>query len=154
MPVNGVTMGHIPDDAEWYVAELVIEITVHGALRNVLHRNLILIHAHEPEEAYAKAIQNGKNGETQYTNPKDQLVEIRFRGVAGLDVVIDPLGDGAELRFEEEQGVPETEIQRMIVPKNQLKAFTPPNPGQERDPDYRSKTVMEKAVKMLIDKRG
>ena len=37
----------------------------------------------------------------------------------------------------------------MIPPKEKLEAFIPPNPGQEHDPDYRSKKVMEEAVKML-----
>ncbi len=62
-----------------------------------------------PEEAYAKAVSNGENGETDYTNLKDQSVEIRFRGISKLDVVYDPFEDGAELCFEEQLAVPESE---------------------------------------------
>jgi len=142
-------VGYIPEDAEWYIAELVMEITVQGARCNALHRNLILINAHSPEEAYAKAVSNGKNGETDYTNLKDQSVEIRFRGISKLDVVYDPFEDGAELYFEEQLAVPESEILRMVPPKEKLDAFTPPSPGKERDPDYRSKAVVEEAVRML-----
>lgn len=142
-------MGHIPIDAEWYIAELAMEITVHGARCNVLHRNLILINAHSPEEAYEKAIKTGWKGETDYKNLKDQSVEIRFRGVSKLDVIYEPLEDGAELYFEEQLGVPESEIKRMIPPKEKLDAFTPPSPGKEHDPDYRSKPVVEEAVRML-----
>jgi hypothetical protein len=142
-------MGYIPSDAEWYIAEVVMEITVHGARRNALHRNLVLINAHSPQEAYDKALRIGQNGETEYENLKDQLVEIRFRGISKLDVVYEPLEDGAELAFEEQLGVPESEIQRMIPPKEALDAFTAPSPGKERDPDYRSKGVVEEAVRML-----
>jgi len=143
------TVGHIPENAEWYIAELVMEITVHGARCNALHRNLVLINAHSPEEAYQKAIDTGRGGETDYRNLQDQLVEIRFRGVSKLDFIYEPLVDGAELYFEEQLAVPESEIQNMIPPKEKLDAFTPPSPGRERDPDYRSKTVVEEAVRML-----
>lgn len=145
-------MGHVPEDAEWYTAELVMEIVVHGARCNVVHRNLVLINAHSPDEAYSKALQNGQNSETQYMNLKDQFVEIRFRGIAQLDVVYEPLADGAELCFEERLEVPESEIQGVVLPKEKLKVFTAPNPGLERDPDYRSKAVMEKAVSTLAKK--
>jgi hypothetical protein len=142
-------VGYIPKVTEWYIAELLMEIRVHGARCNILHRNLILINAHSPEEAYAKAIRNGQNGETDYKNLKDQSVEIRFKGISKLDVIYDPLVDGAELYFEEQLDVPESEILLMIPPKEKLNVFTPPRPGEDRDPDYRSKDVVEEAVRML-----
>ena len=142
-------MGYIPKVTEWYIAELLMEIRVHGARCNILHRNLILINAHSPEEAYAKAIRNGQNGETDYKNLKDQSVEIRFKDISKLDVIYDPLVDGAELYFEEQLDVPESEILLMIPPKEKLNVFTPPRPGEDRDPDYRSKDVVEEAVRML-----
>jgi hypothetical protein len=142
-------MGHIPNDAEWYIAELVMEIIVHGSQRNALHRNLTLIRADSPQVAYDRALQVGQNGETEYFNPKNQLVNIRFRGISKLDVMYEPLEDGAELCFQEEIGISEAAIQRLIQPKEKLDAFTAPNPGKERDPDYRSKAVVEKAVRMI-----
>ena len=144
-------MGYIPKDAEWYIAELVMEITVHGARCNVIHRNLFLINARSPEEAYQKAVHIGQTGNTEYQNPKDQYVEIRFKGVSKLDVVYEPLEDGAELSFEEQLGVSESEIQDMIPPKENLAVFTPPRPGKEHDPDYRSAGVMEEAARMLSE---
>ena len=141
-------MGHISSDAEWYIAELVIEITVHGGRCNVVHRNMVLVKASSPGEAYDKAIQFGKGNETEYKNLRGQLVEIRFRGVSKLDVMYEPLGDGAELYFTEDQGIAESEIQKMIPPKERLGIFRPPTPGLEQDPDYRSKAVVEEAVRM------
>jgi hypothetical protein len=142
-------VGHIPKVTEWYIAELLMEIRVHGARCNVLHRDLILINAHSPEEAYDKAIRNGQNGETDYKNLKDQNVEIRFRGITKPDVIYDPLEDGAELYFEEQLDVPESEILLMIPPREKLDVFTSPRPGEDRDPDYRSKAVVEESVRML-----
>jgi hypothetical protein len=146
-------MGYIPEDAEWYIAELVMEIRVHGAQRNILHRNLFLLNADSPEEAYDKAVRTGRAEETEYINPKDQIVNIRFRGVCRLDVVCEPLVDGAELSFDERQGVSESEILRMIPPKGKLDVFTAPTPGKERDPDYRSKVVVEKALSILGERK-
>ena len=145
-------MGHIPDNAEWYIANLVMEITVSGARSNVVHRNLVLISASSPEEAYIKAAENGRSAETEYKNLKDQLVQIRFRGIAQLDVLYEPLADGSELNFEERLAVTEPEIQAMIPPKERLNIFTPPTPGLDKDPDYRSAAVIEMAVAMLDQK--
>jgi hypothetical protein len=54
--------------AEWYLAELVIKITVADDPRNVVHQNRILIRADSAEEAYEKAIQFGKKEEISYDN--------------------------------------------------------------------------------------
>lgn len=141
-------MGHIPTGAEWYIADLVMEITVHGARLNVVHRNLRLIHASSPEEAYEKAQKFGRDGETSYHNPKGQFVEISFRGCAKLDVIYEPLEDGAELAFEELIGVSSQDIQRIIPSKDRLDVFIPPTPGRERDPDYRSQAIIDLALAM------
>ncbi len=141
-------MGYIPKDAEWYIADLVMEVTVHGARLNVVHRNLMLIHAHSPEEAYEKAQKFGRDGETSYHNSKGQFVEIGFRGIAKLDVVYEPFEDGAELAFEELIGVSSQDIQAMIPSKDRLDVFIPPTPGRERDPDYRSQAIIDQALAM------
>jgi hypothetical protein len=142
-------MGYIPADAEWYIADVIMEIIVHGADCNVVHRNLVLINAHSPEEAYEKAVRIGKEGETEYENPKGQAVEIRFRGISKFDVVYEPLEDGSELAFQEQVGVSEADFQQMIPPKGSLEVFTSPHPGEEHNPDYSSKEVVEEAVRML-----
>jgi hypothetical protein len=141
-------MGHIPVDAGWYIADLLMEITVQGASRNVIHRNLTLIRANLPEEAYLKAEKIGREGETSYHNPKGQIVEIRYRGIVKLDVVHEPLEDGAELAFEELIGLSEQDIKGMIPPKEKLDIFILPMPGKERDPDYRSQDIIDEAVRM------
>lgn len=142
-------MGHVPVDAEWYIAQLVMEIIVGGSRQNVVHRNLVLIRAHSPDEAYEKALRFGGGGETSYKNPNGQPVDIRFRGVGMLEAMYEPLEDGSELTFEEHIGVSPEQINRWVRPKEQLQAFVAPTPGRDHDPDYRSAAVMETAVKML-----
>jgi hypothetical protein len=131
-----------------------MEITVQGASLNVVHRNLTLIHASLPEEAYQKAQRIGHDSETSYHNPKGQLVEIRYRGIAKLDVIYEPLEDGAELAFEELIGLSSQDIQRMIPPKDRLDVFVPPTPGKERNPDYRSQAILDQALRMSTPDDG
>ncbi len=57
-------MGHLPDGTKWYLAELVMEINVEGAGRKIVHRNLTLVRADCPDEAYEKANGFGHSGET------------------------------------------------------------------------------------------
>src|SRR5437016_5780891 len=103
-------MAYIPQDAEWYVAEIVEEINVERDVRNVVHRNLLLINAHSPDEAYNRAIDLGRESESEYENPAGQQVVIKFRGLGALSVVHDQLEHGAELRYIEDTSVSETKI--------------------------------------------
>jgi hypothetical protein len=140
-------------NVEGYIAELVMEITVFGASRNVIHRNIVLIRACDPHEAYEKATQLGFKGETSYKNPDKQSVAIKFRGISKLDATYEEIGDRAELTFEEQVGVSNEEIERLIQPKEKLRVFVPPQPGRKHDPDCRSKQVMELAIDRAIGKK-
>jgi hypothetical protein len=59
---------------EWFLATLIMEISVQGDTRNVAHRNLFLVSACSPEEAY---------------DPAGRAVRHSFRGVAQLDTLVD-----------------------------------------------------------------
>ena len=143
-------MGYIPEDTEWFVAELIMEIIVHGASRNVVHRNLILIRAAQPEVAYQRACYWGNRAETCYENPLGQSVEIKFRGISKLDVVVDPLIDGGEVYFEESVGVTPEQLASWIVPKEQLQAFKkPPSFSESHDPCYSSKAIVDEVNKRI-----
>jgi Domain of unknown function (DUF4288) len=91
-------MGFVPADAEWYLAELVQELTVEQELtvqedsRNVVWRNLTLVHAHSPDEAYEKALSLGRAGDTEYVNPSGKLVTTRFQGLSFIDVIHEKMG--------------------------------------------------------------
>jgi len=140
-------MGYIPPQAIWYVAELIEEITVEGDLRNLVHRNLMLIRADSPEEAYQEAMQLGERAQSGYENPAGQRVRIRFRGLGALNVIYDELGHGAELLYEERIGVSDEEIAGWVRPKEQLAVFRPIQPTT--GPDYSSKEVIDAAEELL-----
>jgi hypothetical protein len=138
---------------EWYLGELVMEITVTGAIKNAVHKNLTLIRAAGAKAAYKKAISFGKKSETSYKNPQGQNVKIRFRGISKLEEMYDTFDDGAEMRFDEYVGVKPSEIRRWIPPKAQLQVFLKPKPFIEQEPDYRAHYVVDMALTMSQKKK-
>jgi len=133
-------MAFIPDNAEWYLAEIVVEIVAEDDPRNVIQINLVLIHANSPEEAYAKALERGKTEELTYENPQGKSVIITFKGLRDLQVIPDKLEDGAELSYSEQIALTETQINGLITPKHQLGVFAPIE--EEDKPNYASGDVM------------
>ncbi len=139
------SMTFIPKDAKWYLAWIVIEITVEGDLRNVVHTNLQLVRADSPDEAYEKAIALGKESELSYENPEGRAVTIRFRGLHTLCVIYEELEHGAELTYDEKIGVPEEDIQRLLTSKGQLAVFHITYDANK--PNYASREVVENLAK-------
>jgi hypothetical protein len=138
-------MGYIPDDAKWYLAEIVEQITVEGDLRNVVHTNLVLVRADSPEEAYQKATELGTAGEQSYENPDGRRVTFRFRGLRDLNVIHDELEHGAELSYSEDLDMDDSAIAEWVTTKEELGVFRPITPST--GPDYSSRDVLEELNK-------
>jgi hypothetical protein len=140
-------VAYIPENAKWYVAELINEIVVEDESANVVHKDLVLVRADSPDDAYDKALLLGKASEDAYSNPDGKLVRITFYGLGCLSVICDDLEHGAELIYEERIGVPQEEIEKWIVPKQHLGVFRPRT--AVKSPDYSSKEVLEAAERLL-----
>ena len=130
---------------EWYLAELVMEIQVEGNPRNVDHQNLTLVRADSAEEAYQKALSLGRNEETGYDNPAGKHVEIRFKGISELGQVYEELEDGAEIAFRSRVGISKEELDALVLPRNQLRAFLPAKRAE--GPDYASGEIVAEVEK-------
>ncbi|MDQ3117110.1 MAG: DUF4288 domain-containing protein [Verrucomicrobiota bacterium] len=141
-------MAYVPDDAHWFLANLVEEIQVEGAKRNVVHINYVIVEAASPEDAYKRAIKIGKQANQSYVNTHGKRVTIRFRGLNNLDVIHDPLEHGCEIMFRETLGLSESAIQKLLSLKGKLEVFSPirRRPGR---PDYASKEIMDEAHREL-----
>jgi hypothetical protein len=109
----------------------------------VVWRNLTLIHADSPDEAYEKAQSIGVAGDSEYANPAGKLVTIRFRGISFLDVVHDRLEHGSELLFYSQTQVLEKDIVKLIRNKEELEVFLPTKPLD--GPDVASGEVVREA---------
>lgn len=116
-------MGYVPNDAEWYLADIVLEIQVEGDVDSLFHVNLTLIHASSPEEAYQLSLEQGKASEVVYPNTDGKLVRVTFRGLRDLHVVHEPLEHGSELLYEEMSGLSETQAKTLTRTKNDLALF-------------------------------
>lgn len=141
-------MAFIPADARWYLAEVVLEHLIEGDPRNVVHINTCLLEAGSPAQAYDKALALGKGKELEYANTEGKLVRVVFRGLKDLLVIYDELGDGAELTYSEEIGVPEDRLKSWIAPKEDLGVFA----DVERSDDYPN-YMPDEVARMLIEKR-
>ena len=139
---KGEKMGYIPEGAKWYIADIVVEMKTQNDPRNVVHTNIILIHAGSPEIAYEKAIKFGKDYESVYENPDGNLVKTVFRGLRDLNVIHDELEDGAELIYEEDVGISEDKLKNWITSKEQLGVFAPIDKPKDR-PNYISGKIVE-----------
>jgi hypothetical protein len=114
-----------PHEPKWYIGELIEEVTVEGEPRNIVHRNVKLLYANSPEEAYCKAQALGKEAETMNLDPERRLVRTRFWGLAELNVVHDDSKIGAALFYEEHIGVPGEKTHHWVLPKTSLNVSHP-----------------------------
>jgi hypothetical protein len=144
-------MGFVPKDAEWYLAEIVQELKVADDQRNVVWRNLTLVHGESPDDAYEQALHLGRSGDTEYLNPAGKLVTIRFQGLSFLDVIHDPLEHGAELTFQSNVGVTPDDLERLLLPKERLQLFRPT--AKPDGPDVASSEIIREVEERFGGKR-
>lgn len=116
-------MAFVPKDARWYLADVVLEHTVEGDPRNVVHVNIHLIEADSPQRAYEKACTLGRDAEQVYVNSDGKVVRVVFRGLRDLNVIHEELEDGAELTYEQYESVPEAKLAGWVGPKESLAVF-------------------------------
>jgi hypothetical protein len=121
-------MAYNPPDAEWYIAEIVLEIKVENALASRVWINTHLVRADSPEEAYVKAQKIGRDSENSYVNIEDEQVECIFRGLAQLQVIFGKLKDGVEINWCQYDDLSAAEVEEWISPKEQLEVFLPVGP--------------------------
>src|SRR5438128_1476643 len=91
--------------ANWYLADLVLEIRVEGSHRNVVHINTVLVRASSSQQAHREAMKLGGASKSKYVNPQGKKVSVLFRGLHQLDAIHERLEHGAELAFQEKIGV-------------------------------------------------
>jgi hypothetical protein len=147
---GNVKMGHVPGGATWYLATIVQEISVEDEPQSVIHKNLVLVRASSPDEAYENACELGKESEINYENPRGKPVRIAFKGLNELNVIHDELEHGGELRYEELIGLSTKDIESMLRQKKDLSVFRPITPTE--GPDYSSREVL-RDVAALIKKQ-
>lgn len=143
-------MTHIPGGAEWYIAEVIMEIRIEGRPGNVVHRNFILVNAASPDDAYEKAIDLGASSEISYDNPAGEQVSIRFRGLADLSVIHDKLEHGGELMYSQEMNISEEKLLDEIRPKANLSVFSH-GAQLSKEMDFRSGEVVKRLDEILAE---
>ena len=118
-------MAYIPEDAEWYLADILEEHKIEDEPDHIVFSNLVLVRASDPEEAYKQALQLGREREATYLNPERKTVEVHFAGLRDLNVIHDKLEHGAELGYLKYVGVSEDQLRAWATSKGDLGIFKP-----------------------------
>jgi hypothetical protein len=134
-------MAYIPENAKWYLADVIIEIRIEAEPRSLVHINTVLVRADSPEEAHNKSLELGQQQAHCYENTDGKLVTGVFRGLGEVTVIHDDLEHGAELIFKERVGLSEEQILALVRPKDQLGVFAPREPSV--GPNYMPRAVMD-----------
>jgi hypothetical protein len=134
-------MGFISSGARWYLADIILELIVEGDPLNLVQVNTHLVEAESSEQAYEKAMALGNGAVQEYANTDGKRVCVVFRGLRELNVIHEPLEDGAELMYSETIGVPEEQLRGWITPKEQLGVFAPIEPRSD-GPNSMPESVM------------
>ena len=118
-------MAYIPEDARWYLAELVVEFRIEGEIENLVHINIVLVEAASPDQAYEKAMSLGRDHQMNYTNTDGKSVAAIFRGLRDLNVIHGELEHGTELIYEKLTGLPESRVAGLVSGREDLGVFAP-----------------------------
>jgi hypothetical protein len=119
----------------WYIATELLRFVPDGVdpsdskRRFLVWENLILIRAVEPENAYEKAVENGRlsNGSRAIINGMSG--KWRFEGLLSLLPVHDELEDGAELMWTEYYRSSKA-INKVVRSKEELEIFQVDTPSE------------------------
>jgi hypothetical protein len=118
----------------WYMAILVRGAHVAGVLDDERLGDMlyILIHAADPEEAYAHAVEIGKEASDTYEDEDGTSVELSVLGLADLtEIGAEEIGHGTEVYS---QLIPKKPLD-MIVAKEELTVFETGEDEGDEDED-------------------
>jgi hypothetical protein len=144
-------MAYIPKDAQWYLADMVIEHRIANEPQNIIHINTTLIQASSPEDAYAHAQTLGREMEDTYENTDGDWVTVIFRGLHNLLFIYENLEHGAELAYSEKVGLSEADVQALLAAKSELAVFRPQTQLSSSKPNYIPKSVMDRLQEAGFD---
>lgn len=116
-------MSNGSNDIAWYWAEIIEEIRIAGEADNIVLLNTVLIRAGSPDQAYERALELGREYDSEYVNSDGQTVTCRFRGLRDIGAIYDGLEHGSELFYSEETCVSEEELAQLATPKEDLTLF-------------------------------
>jgi type IV secretory pathway VirB9-like protein len=126
---NSKKLDTFESPVNWYVARVLIRFAIVGENTENLNRrctaweNTILVKAENVEEAYSKAIEFGKQEESEYINTDGKKVRWIFEGLTSLLAIYEELEDGAEIIWNEYENKSVKKIKSWVLPKEKLEVF-------------------------------
>jgi hypothetical protein len=134
-------------DGGWYLADLVVELTVGGQPLRAVHVNSVLVSAPDAEEAYQLSIELGREFDTQDLNPAGEVVTTRFIGIKELSYIDTHLEHGTEIFYRETFHPVVGEVPLRIPPREELDVFRPRHFSIRKPIDYSSGRIVAEACR-------
>lgn len=114
----------------WYVARILLRFEFYDEDKSNLNKrclaweNQILIKADSPNEAYKKAIRQGKlEGSEMWTVDKKRKGKFYFEGLTGLVAIYEELEDGSEITWTKYENRTVKKVKSWVLPKDKLEVF-------------------------------
>jgi len=82
-------MSDSPENARWFIAELIEELILSGNVRNVVHRKTRVIFADSHQDAFEKALALSTEHEPSYLNQKHDAPQTRYWSFHELNLLSD-----------------------------------------------------------------
>ena len=131
----------------WYLAELIVSITVENDTNNSIHINTVLVHASSDYNAYEEAIKLGQDEEDEYKNPDGYKVIFKFEGLRNIyRIYDDKLEHGTEIIYEEKVNVSHKQLNNWIRKKEELSIFSSRQITTDNKPNYLSKEIYDAMI--------
>jgi len=91
-------MSDSPENARWFIAELIEELILSGNVRNVVHRNTRVIFADSHQDAFEKALALSTEHESSYLNQKHDAPQTRYWCFHELNLLSDESASKVETK--------------------------------------------------------
>ena len=114
----------------WWIASIVMRFEYYDEDKDDLKReclvwdNLILVEAEDREDAFVKSNKLGIAGENEaWETDTGRKGKWKFEGLSGLLPMYDEFAHGAELLWNEYDGISVEKAKSMVLPKSELECF-------------------------------
>jgi hypothetical protein len=140
-------------DGGWYLADLVVEITVGNQPLRAVHVNSVLVSAPDADEAYRLSIALGREYDAEDRNPAGEAVTIRFVGLKELSYIDTDLEHGTEISYKEAFHPLDGEFPLPIRLREELDVFLAPHSSIKKPIDYSSGRIVAEAITLITARK-
>ncbi len=140
-------------DGGWYLADLIVEMTVGDQPLRAVHVNSVLVRAPDADEAYKLSIALGRDFDDEDVNPAGEAVTTRFVGLKQLSYIDTDLEHGTEICYRETFHPVDGDVPLPIRLREELDVFLAPHSSIKKPIDYSSGRIVAEALALIAARK-